>query len=197
MTAVNHENHRHTKEIPMHGSRHMRLTRPAAAALLTLTALLTACTNYDPRNEPTVAPSTSAPTQAATQAPAATPAGPIGSAHVVLAVATPNRVTIDVTDKSGTLTAATSGTPGDGATVEAYKLVVTNLSPTSLRLTWLGGPCDATNTLAVDAASRRLLLVQKECPGDAAATDRILDLEFATPIKAADVEAFLQDGLDT
>ena len=197
MTAVNLENHRHTKEIPMHRSRHTRLVRCAAAALLTLTALVTACTNYDPRNEPTVAPSTSAPTQAATQAPAATPAGPIGSSHVVLAVATANQVTIDVTDESKTLTKATSGTPGDGASVEAFKLVVTNRTPTSVRLTWLGGPCDATNTLTIDAARGRLLLVQKECPGDAIATDRILDLEFSTPVKADDFEAFLQDGLDT
>ena len=178
-------------------------SRSAAAALLALTALLTACTNYDPRNEPTVAPSTPAPTTVATTtptptaAPTATPAGPIGSAHVVLTVATGNAVTIDVSDESKSLTKAASGTPGDGASVEAFKLVVTNRTPTSLRLTWLGGPCDATNTLAIDAARRRLLLVQKECPGDAIATDRILDLEFATPVEAADFEAFLQDGLDT
>ena len=171
-----------------HHIRSTRLARCAAAALLTLTVLLTACTNYDPRNEPTVAP--------AGAAPSAAPAGPIGSAHVVLAVATPNRVTIGVSDASRTMTAATSGVPGDGATVEAYKLNVTNLTPKSLRLTWLGGPCDATNTLAVDATRGRLLLVQKECPGDAVATDRILDLEFSTPVKAADLEAFLQDGLD-
>ena len=176
-------------------SRHTpdaRLARCGVAALLTLTVLLTACTNYDPRNEPTVAPTT-----AATQAPAASPAGPIGSAHVVLAVATANQVTIDVTDESKTLTKAASGTPGDGASVEAFKLVVTNRTPTSVRLTWLGGPCDAANTLRIDAARGRLLLVQKECPGDAIATDRVLDLEFSTPVKAADFEAFLQDGLDT
>jgi hypothetical protein len=177
-------------------------SRSAAAALLALTALLTACTNYDPRNEPTVAPPTSAPTAVTTTPPTTAPtvaatSGPIGSAHVVLAVATANAVTIDVTDESKTLTRVTSGTPGDGASVEAYKLVVTNRTPTSLRLTWLGGPCDATNTLAIDAARHRLLLVQKECPGDAIATDRILDLEFATPVEAADLEAFLQDGLDT
>jgi hypothetical protein len=178
-------------------SRSHRLARCAAAALLTLSALLAACTNYDPRNEPTAAPVAAAPTVAATQPATAAPAGPIGSAHVVLAVATPNRVTIDVTDASRTLTAAMSGTPGDGATVEAYKLIVTNLTPSSLRLTWLGGPCDAANTLSVDAPRGRLLLVQKECPGDALATDRILDLEFSTPVKATELEAFLQDGLDT
>jgi len=174
------------------------------AALLALTALLAACTNYDPRNEPPAAPSTPAPSVAATAAPTTTAAptavttpAPIGSAHVVLTVATANAVTIDVTDESKTLTKATSGAPGDGASVEAFKLIVTNRTPTSLRLTWLGGPCDATNTLSIDAARRRLLLVQKECPGDAIATDRILDLEFATPVNAADIEAFLQDGLDT
>jgi hypothetical protein len=171
--------------------------RSAAVALLALTALLTACTNYDPRSEPTAAPTvvtTAPPTAAPTTTATSTP---VGSAHVVLTVATSNAVTIDVTDESKTLTKATSGTPGDGASVEAFKLIVTNRTPTSLRLTWVDGPCDAANTLSIDAARRRLLLVQKECPGDAIATDRILDLEFATPVKAADFEAFLQDGLDT
>jgi hypothetical protein len=176
--------------------------RSAAAVLLALTALLTACTNYDPRGESNpgnpLDESTPAPTAVTMATPtAATTAAPLGSAHVVLTVATANAVTIDVTDESKTLTNATSGTPGDGATVEAFKLIVTNPTPTSLRLTWLGGPCDATNTLSIDAARRQLLLVQKECPGDAIATDRILDLEFSTSVKAADFEAFLQDGLDT
>ena len=48
-----------------------------------------------------------------------------------------------------------------------------------------------------DIHMHRLVLIQPECPGDAIATDRILDLEFATPIKASDVEPFLQDGIDT
>jgi hypothetical protein len=175
--------------------------RSAAAALLALAALLAACTNYDPRGAENpgnpLDESTPAPTTVTATLPPATPAGPIGSAHVVLAVATGNAVTIDVSDESKTLTKATSGAPGEGASVEAFKLIVTNPSPTSLRLTWLGGPCDAANSLSIDATRRRLLLIQKECPGDAIATDRILDLEFARPVEAADVEAFLQDGLDT
>jgi len=174
-----------------------RRSRSAAAALLALTALLTACTNYDPRGESNPGNPLDESTPAPTAAPTATPAGPIESVRVVLAVATNNAVTIDVNDASATLTQASSGTPGDGASVEAYKLAVGNLTPTRLRLTWLGGPCDATNTLSIDAARRRLLLVQKECPGDAVASDRILDLEFSTTVKAADFEAFLQDGLDT
>lgn len=171
--------------------------RPMAAALIALAAALAACTSYDPRtgDQP---PPTQAPTAAPTAAPTTAPtAAPIGSAQVALAVATTNAVTIDVTDSSGTLLAATSGGPADGASVEAYKLVVTNVSPTTLRLTWVGGPCDSANSLSIDATRHQLLLVQPECPGDAIATDRILDLAFSTPVKASDVEAFLQDGLDT
>ena len=178
---------------------------PMAAALIALVAALAACTSYDPRTgdgpPPTQAPThapTAAPTVAPTIAPTAKPMpAPIGSAHVVLTIATSDAVTVDVTDGSGTLTGAATGTPGDGASVEAYKLVVTNLTATSLRLTWVGGPCASANTLVIDASRQRLLLVQPECPGDAIATDRILDLEFATAIDAASIEAFLQDGLDT
>jgi len=199
-------------------NRNHSLARPAAAALLALTALLTACTNYDPRSEPTVAPTaaptatptgaptaspaaTATPTPAATAtptvAPTATPAGPIGSAHVVLDIATADQVTIDVTDASGTLLEARSGAPGDGATVEAYALIVRNLSPKTIRLTWTGGPCDNADRLWIDKSRKQLLLVQPGCSGDAIATDRILDLTFSTPIKASDLDAYLQEGLDT
>ena len=169
--------------------------------LVALVAVLAACTATDPRLEDEGAPSTPAPTAAPAATPTAAPttASPsaIGSAHVALNVATPNAVTIDVTDASSTLVGATSGTPGDGASVEAYTLAVANVTPTTLRLTWVGGPCDSANKLLIDAARHRLVVVQPECPGDAIATDRVLDLEFATPIKASDLEPFLQDGLDT
>ena len=166
--------------------------------LVALVAVVAACTATDPRLEDEGAPRTPPPTSA----PAATPTAisstaAIGSAHVVLNVATPNAVTIDVTDASSSLVGATSGTPGDGASVEAYTLAVANVTPTTLRLTWVGGPCDSANRLLIDAARHRLVVVQPECPGDAIATDRVLDLEFATPIKASDLETFLQDGLDT
>lgn len=165
--------------------------------LVALVAILAACTATDPRLEDEGA----APTPAPTAAPAATPtaASPvaIGSAHVALNVATPNAVTIDVTDASSSLVDAMSGTPGDGASVEAYTLAVANVTPTTLRLTWVGGPCDSANRLLIDAARHKLVVVQPECPGDAIATDRVLDLEFATPIKASELETFLQDGLDT
>jgi hypothetical protein len=166
--------------------------------LVALVAILAACTPTDPRLEDEATP----PTPAPTAAPAATPtaaasSAAIGSAHVALNVATSNDVTIDVTDASSSLVGATSGTPGDGASVEAYTLAVANVTPTTLRLTWVGGPCDSANQLLIDAARQRLVVVQPECPGDAIATDRVLDLEFATPVKASELETFLQDGLDT
>ena len=180
-------------------ARHPRPTRVMAVALIALAALASACVNYNPADEPDGDPDAT-PRPTPITAPAPTPAPtptPIGSAHVVLATATGDAVTIDVTDASATLTGAASGTPGDGASVEAYKLVVTNTTASSLRLTWLAGPCDSANSLSIDAGRTRLLLVQPECPGDAIATDRILDLTFSTPVKAADLAAFLQDGLDT
>lgn len=170
-------------------------------------AILAACTATDPRLEdepvpPTPIRTAATPAAAATATPAGSPTpaasgAAIGTAHVALNVATPNAVTIDVADSSASLLGATSGTPGDGASVEAYTLAVANVSPTTLRLTWAGGPCDSNNQLLIDAARQRLVLVQPECPGDAIATDRVLDLVFATPIKASEVETFLQDGLDT
>ena len=93
---------------------------------------------------------------------------------------------------------AASGTPGDGASVEAYTLAVTNVTaddppPDLGRRALRQRQPAARSTRPVTGSS----LVQPECPGDAIATDRVLDLEFATPIKASDLEAFLQDGLDT
>ena len=143
----------------------------------------------------TGAPASAAPTTASV-APASSPSA-AGAIHVVLAVATPDKVTIDVADLSKTLVSAASGAPGDGASVEAYKLFVTQRSPTSVRLTWVGGPCDSANSLSIDESRKRLLLVQPECPGDAIATDRILDLVFSSPVASSHFEAFLQEGLDT
>jgi hypothetical protein len=183
-------------------ARHSAQARTMTVALVVLAAFVAACVDYNPVAEPDGDPdATPRATVRATTAPtpAATPdaSGSTGSAHVTLTVATANTVTVDVTDASSTLVGATSGTPGDGASVEPYTLVVRNLSPTTLRLTWVGGPCDSADSLSIDATRHRLLLVEPECPGDAIATDRILELEFSTPVQASEIEAFLQDGLDT
>ena len=157
-------------------NRLAHIARPATALVL-LVGLVVACTPTDPRLEDESQPATPATTASAATAASDATTAPIGSAHVVLDIATAHAVTIDVTDASKSLIGAASGTPGDGASVAAYTLAVTNVTPTKLRLTWVGGPCDSANSLSIDAAHQRLLLVQPECSGDAIATDRVLDLE--------------------
>lgn len=143
-------------------------------------------------------PSTS---PSATSAPTASPVTPAPSSpvnqDVSLAVATENEVVVTITDASGKLQGAVSGTPGDGASVEPYTVTVVNDDPSTLRLTWSGGPCDATDSLSIDEMAQRFLIVEPECPGDAVAFDRILVLHFSEPIDANSTEARLQDGLDT
>ena len=165
--------------------------------LVAVVAVLAACTATDPRLEDE--PRHLRPRPPRRRAPTATAASAaaIGSAHVALNVATPNAVTIDVTDASSSLVGATSGTPGDGASVEAYTLAVANVTPDDPAPD-LGRRAVRQRQQALDRRGpSRLVVVQPECPGDAIATDRVLDLEFATPIKASDLETFLQDGLDT
>ena len=116
---------------------------------------------------------------------------------VELANATNARVTIDIHDASGMLVGASSGAPGGGATAAPHELIVENEASTRLRLTWVGGPCDSEDSLTIDETGRGFLLVQPECAGDVVVHDRVLILDFAEPIAASDVEAFLQDGLKT
>jgi hypothetical protein len=179
-----------------------RVQLAAPIALILAGGLMVACTSSPAA---TVAPATVAPSTVAPATNAPAPASPTAGAtvqpgsaiHVVLAQATGKDVTIDVADASGTLLSATSGTPGDGASVEPYKLIVANDNPTTLRLTWVGGPCDSANTLSIDSTKHQFLIVQPECAGDTVVTDRVLVLTFSTPISADDIEPFLQDGLDT
>jgi hypothetical protein len=168
-----------------------RLLKAASIAVIGV-GLLGACTNYDPRDFDEDPPASVAPT--ATPVPSARANSTF---RVTLSQATGNDVTIDVTDGTGTLVSAKSGTPGEGASVNPYEVAVTNDDASTLRLTWVGGPCDSANSLSIDALGHQYLLVQPECGGDSIVTDRVLVLSFSKPIAAADVEAVLQDGLDT
>jgi hypothetical protein len=115
--------------------------------------------------------------------------------------ATDADIDIDIVDHTGGLVGAVSGTPGDGASVEPYTILVENVDDRTLRLTWVDYPIDNDLALFVDETSTgvRLVLVQPEPTGptDAVAFDRILELTFDAPVSAGQVEAFLQDGLDT
>ena len=121
--------------------------------------------------------------------------------RVDLTTATGADVYVDIVDRTGLLVDAASGTPGDGASVEAYTVKVENLGPTTLRLSWVDFPIDNALALYIDRSEDgyRFVLVQPEPTGptDAMGFDRELVLTFAQPISASQVETFLQGGLDT
>jgi hypothetical protein len=162
-----------------------------AAATVVLVAACGAAPATSPSASPTSQPSATSATEPSPAAPGAE------VLHVPLANSTGNELFVDVTDASGLVQDAESGTPGDGASVEPYTVLVTNDDATTLRLTWTGGPCDAVDSLSIDDTGRNLLLVEPECPGDAVAFDRILVLHLSSPVDAEEVRAVLQDGLDT
>jgi len=110
-------------------------------------------------------------------------------------------VYVDIADRTGLLVGAESGTPAEGQSESPYTLRVENLDATTLKLTWVDYPIDNALALYIDESNGgiRLLLVQPEPTGptDSIALDRELILSFSQPISADQVEAFLQDGLDT
>ena len=110
-------------------------------------------------------------------------------------------VTVAILDRTGTITAAGSGHPGDGASVASYTLDVENVDSRTLLLRWTDFPIDNQLTLFVDEVDGRLRLglVQPPPTGptDTVAFDRELVLTFDHDVDASSVEAILQDGLDT
>jgi hypothetical protein len=153
---------------------------------------------------PTAVPSPSEPSQTASAGPGAsvTPtltaaASPGRTFHVQLENETGRDVTIEVTDESGLLIDAASGTPGDGASVPQNEVVVANDDASTLRLTWAGPPCANEGLLVIDATASRFTIVQPECTGDAIAFDRVLILTFSGNVAATDLEAVIQTGVDT
>jgi len=134
---------------------------------------------------PSAPAETPAPTPVVTPGPAVTPGPEDGGSDampvtVELANATGAEVHVDIADRSGLLVAARSGTPGDGMSVESYRLQVRNLDPTTLELTWVDFPIDNALALYIDKSERglRLMLVQPEPTGttDTMGFDRVLVL---------------------
>lgn len=180
--------------MPRHAHRTFDRSTTDRLTLAVLTAVLVGSFVACSTTATTAPPTTPAPaTSEASAAPSA-----VGASNIVpLEGATGNAISVEITDASGLLLGAESGTPGDGASVAPYELVVTNDDESTLRLVWAGGPCDAVDSLAIDASARAFLLVEPECQGDAVAFDRVLILHFAAPVPASEIQAILQDGLDT
>jgi hypothetical protein len=110
-------------------------------------------------------------------------------------------VYVDIVDTTGFLVAARSGTPAEGQSVGMYTLEVENIDATTLRLSWVDYPIENALALYIDEheGAIRILLIQPgpTGPTDSIALDRELILSFSQPISADQVEAILQEGLDT
>ncbi len=110
-------------------------------------------------------------------------------------------VYVDIVDTTGFLVDARSGTPAEGQSVGQYVLEVENLDAATLRLSWVDYPIENALALYIDEheGAIRFLLIQPgpTGPTDTIALDRELILSFSQPISAEQVEAILQEGLDT
>jgi hypothetical protein len=121
---------------------------------------------------------------------------------VKLDIATDHDVFVMVQDEISRVVDAKTGRAGDGMSVRWNEMKVENTGPSTLRLTWVGFAADDKLVLNVGEAlggKVNLTLVQVGPPpnSDATGYDRVLVLEFGSPISADDVQYAIGDGLDT
>jgi hypothetical protein len=167
---------------------------------LAIAAILAACSAGTGAPPPTAVPAPATP--APVPSPEVEdPGSDLMPIHVELDSTSGQDVYVDIVDRSGTIERAVSGRPGEGVSVAAETIQVENLDPRTLRLSWSDFPIDNGLSLYVDpvGVGYRLLLIQPAPtgPADAMGEDRILELTFDHDISAAEVEAFLQEALDT
>jgi hypothetical protein len=121
--------------------------------------------------------------------------------RVPLDTATGHDVVAVVTDETGLLAGGASGRAGDGMSVRWLDVTVENLDTRTLRITWVGLPGDAEIDVLIepDADRINLYIIQPAPPvdSDAVGFDRVLELTFADPVRAEDIQAVVLEGLDT
>ena len=183
--------------------------RGAAAAIVALVAVLAFVVGAafgrgsdggaspTPSNPPTAQPST----PPAPPSPAPTDNASDGEIEVDLDVATPHDVSVVVKDETGGVVGATSGRAGDGMSVRWSTMSVVNLDDDTLRVTWVGFPQDEVARLRVYEldGSVALTLVSAGPPAnsDALGHDRVVDIDFASPVSAEAVLTSVQGSTDT
>ena len=140
------------------------------------------------------APSVVVPTPSVEPSPS--PSLPAQTIRVDLEEVAGANAEIEVTDESGLLVEAVSGTPNDGGSVETGLVDVQNdpEDPTRLILTWTGSPCDELHQLVIEADGRTLNMFRPSCEGDAIPRDLVLELAFSAAIPADEVVATLETG---
>jgi hypothetical protein len=99
---------------------------------------------------------------------------------------------MDIVDESGILASAEAGpqTPGNGFD----RVDATNDTPTTVRLTWPGRPCDTVHRLTIDAALTTLTIDAPHCAGDLLGVDRAVLLTFSRPVDAPSLNTGISLG---
>jgi hypothetical protein len=153
---------------------------------------------------PSVPPAPAAPVE---PVPTSEPVDDLGDGGktVKLDIATPHVVFAHVKDFTGGVVDAKTGRAGDGMSVRWFELKVENRDDDTLRLTWVGSPTDDPVKVIVanidgDASDRPTIAVMQLMPppnSDAIGFDRVLDLDFGSPVSADDFETLIQEGYDT
>ena len=157
-----------------------------------------------PSSSPTASP-TPKPTLSPTPKPTPTSSpsdpsdeGPIpGDVSVDLQAPAGHHVTATVRDDSGDVIGIRSGVPGDGMSVRWHDIVVKNVDPRTISVTWVGITIDENVFVGVSADGDGYLVdIVQRGPypnSDALGSDRILLLTFDQPVRAADVTGGVAD----
>ena len=138
-------------------------------------------------------PATPVPTPAPTEQPSAAPTGSPSGQGIDLDTADDHDVIVVIADPDGVLTGAGSGRAGDGMSVRWGDVQIENVDEDTLRVTWVGLAVDTDIRLAVERSGDTVVLdfTQPAPPAnsDAMGFDRVLVLDFATPVRGEDVTA--------
>jgi hypothetical protein len=117
--------------------------------------------------------------------------GGVDGSRIPLRVFGDNVVTLDIADPEHLLADAASGDAQDGMSVRWGDVLVRNLDPKTVEVTWVGLPGDEAATLVVkrDGDGVIVRFGQRTPPvdSDAMGADRVVVLTFAEPVAAADV----------
>jgi hypothetical protein len=187
-------------------NRSSSTTRVAAAVVtLALVAVLAVASGVLGRGTPVAAPSEPAPTVAPsptakpspaepTEVPTATPDGIF---DVDLKNLTDHNVKVRITDATGSVVGASSGTPGDGMSVRWGDSIVENVDADTIRIVFVGLPRDELVRVAISeqGGSVHFDFAQAAPPpySDAVGFDRILVIDFDAPVSADDVTVTFVD----
>ena len=136
---------------------------------------------------PSLSPGESPPVAMAPLGPPAVP--PL---HVVLDDGVGGPTSIDVVDEAGLVARAEAG-PQDGGN-GSDSIAVTNDSPTTLRVTWPGRPCDTVHRLTINPELTTLTIDAPSCRGDSIGVDRTLLLTFRQQVDAATLKTAIVYG---